>query len=168
MELQTTYWRKQVGELAAQAEEMRTLTTKVTADVAGPIKAQVTRGMKGLHKATPLHSLENLPAYSGDTAVPGQAKHRPSVSPPLHAFQPSWPRCCGSPGVDLSDLLLVPRMRRIQRQSVETYAVLHRLCSLLCQRLSAVAWLTQSLPVATIPEQPEISIVRHNVIDLCG
>ena len=52
MELQTTYWRKQVGELAAQAEEMRTLTTKVTADVAGPIKAQVTRGMKGLHKAT--------------------------------------------------------------------------------------------------------------------
>jgi hypothetical protein len=51
MELQTAYWRKQVGELAAQAGEMRTLTTKVTADVAAPIKAQVTRGMKGLHKA---------------------------------------------------------------------------------------------------------------------
>ena len=47
MELQTTYWRKQVGELASQAREMRTLTTKVTADVAAPIKAQV----KGLHKA---------------------------------------------------------------------------------------------------------------------
>ena len=52
MELQTTYWRNQVGELAAQAGEMHTLSTKVTADVASPIKAQVTRGMKGLHKAT--------------------------------------------------------------------------------------------------------------------
>ena len=51
IELQTAYWRQQVGELAAQAGEMRTLTTKVTADVAAPIKAQVTRGMKGLHKA---------------------------------------------------------------------------------------------------------------------
>jgi hypothetical protein len=52
MELQTTYWRKQVGELASQAGEMRTLTTRVTAEVAAPIKARVTRGMKGLHKAT--------------------------------------------------------------------------------------------------------------------
>jgi hypothetical protein len=51
MELQTAYWRKQVGELAAQAGEMRTLTTKVTADAAAPIEAQVTRGMKSLHKA---------------------------------------------------------------------------------------------------------------------
>jgi hypothetical protein len=52
MELQATYWRQQLGELAAQAGEMRTLSTKVTADVAAPIKAQVTRGMKVLHKAT--------------------------------------------------------------------------------------------------------------------
>lgn len=52
MELQAAYWRKQLGELAAQAGEMRTLTTKVTAEVAAPIKAQVTRGMKGLHMAT--------------------------------------------------------------------------------------------------------------------
>ena len=52
MELQTTYWRNQVGELAAQAGEMRTLSTNVTADVAAPIKAQVTRRMRGLHKAT--------------------------------------------------------------------------------------------------------------------
>ena len=53
MELQTTYWRKQVGELASQVGEMRTLTTKVTADVTAPtIEAQVTRGMQGLHKAT--------------------------------------------------------------------------------------------------------------------
>jgi hypothetical protein len=49
MELQTSYWRNQVGELAAQAGEMRTLSTKVTADVTAPIKAQVSRGMKGLH-----------------------------------------------------------------------------------------------------------------------
>jgi hypothetical protein len=52
MELQSTYWRKQVGELAFQAGEMRTLTTRVTAEVAAPIKARVTRGMKGLHKGT--------------------------------------------------------------------------------------------------------------------
>jgi hypothetical protein len=52
MELQAAYWRKQLSELATQAGEMRTLSTKVTADVAAPIKAQVTRGMKVLHKAT--------------------------------------------------------------------------------------------------------------------
>ena len=52
MELQTSYWRKQVGELASQAGEMRTLTSKVAADMAAPTMAQVTRGMKGLHKAT--------------------------------------------------------------------------------------------------------------------
>jgi hypothetical protein len=51
MELQTTYWRNQVGELAAQAGEMRTLSNKVTADVAAPIK-EVTRRVRGLHKAT--------------------------------------------------------------------------------------------------------------------
>jgi len=51
MELQTSYWRKQMGELASQAGEMRTLTTKVTADVTAPSRAQVTR-MRGLHKAT--------------------------------------------------------------------------------------------------------------------
>ena len=43
MELQAAYWRKQLGELAVQAGEIRTLSTKVTADVAAPIKAQVTR-----------------------------------------------------------------------------------------------------------------------------
>jgi hypothetical protein len=52
MELQTAYWRKQVGELAAQAGEVRTLATKVTADVSAPIKARVTRGVKSLQKAT--------------------------------------------------------------------------------------------------------------------
>ena len=61
MELQAAYWRKQLGELAAQAGEMRTLSTKVTADVAAPIKAQVTRGMKVLHKATEIHSTAAQP-----------------------------------------------------------------------------------------------------------
>ena len=51
MELQAVYWRKQLGELAAQAGEMCTLST-MTADVAAPIRAQVTRGIKGLQKAT--------------------------------------------------------------------------------------------------------------------
>ena len=32
MELQTTYWRKQVGELASQAGEMRALRTRVSGD----------------------------------------------------------------------------------------------------------------------------------------
>jgi len=51
MELQAAYWRKQLGELAAQAGEMRTLSARVTADVAAPIKTPQTRSMKGLHKA---------------------------------------------------------------------------------------------------------------------
>ena len=46
MELQATYWRKQLGELASQAGEMRTLSTKVATDVTAPIKAQVTRSMR--------------------------------------------------------------------------------------------------------------------------
>ena len=50
-ELQAAYWRKQVGALTAQAEEVRTLSTKVTADVAEPIKAQLTRGADGLGRA---------------------------------------------------------------------------------------------------------------------
>ena len=52
MELQTAYWRKQIGELASQAGEMRTLSSEVTGDVAATVRTQVTRGMKVLHKAT--------------------------------------------------------------------------------------------------------------------
>jgi hypothetical protein len=37
--------------LAAQAEEMRTLSAQVTADTAEPIRAHVTRGMEELRKA---------------------------------------------------------------------------------------------------------------------
>lgn len=43
MELQGAYWRKQLEALAAQAEEVRTLSTQVTADAAKPIKEQVMR-----------------------------------------------------------------------------------------------------------------------------
>ena len=43
MEVQAAYWRKRLRELKMQAEEVRALSTKVTADVAEPINAQVTR-----------------------------------------------------------------------------------------------------------------------------
>lgn len=51
MEVQGAYWRKQLDALAAQAEEMRTLSAQVTADTAEPIKAHVTRGMEEPRKA---------------------------------------------------------------------------------------------------------------------
>ena len=52
MELQGAHWRKQLDALAAQAEEVRTLSAKVTADATEPIKAQLTRGMEDLHRAS--------------------------------------------------------------------------------------------------------------------
>jgi len=45
MELHSTYWQKQLNTLKAQADEMRDLSTRVTADVAEPAKAQVKRGI---------------------------------------------------------------------------------------------------------------------------
>ena len=50
VELQATYWRKQFSALAAQAEEVRALSTKVTADTAEPVKAHVTSSMEELRK----------------------------------------------------------------------------------------------------------------------
>jgi hypothetical protein len=47
VELQTAFWRKQFGALTAQAEEVRELSTKVTADAAQAIKAHMTRGVNG-------------------------------------------------------------------------------------------------------------------------
>src|SRR5262245_45573965 len=44
MNLQAAYWRKQFGNLSAQAEELRALSTKVATSVTEPIKAQVTHG----------------------------------------------------------------------------------------------------------------------------
>jgi phasin len=51
MELHATYWRKQLSALTSQAEEMRALSTKVTANAAEPMKAQLQRGMEELNKA---------------------------------------------------------------------------------------------------------------------
>jgi hypothetical protein len=45
VEVQAAYWRKQFGELRMQAEEVRALSTKVTANVAEPIKAQATHSI---------------------------------------------------------------------------------------------------------------------------
>jgi len=44
VERQSAFWRQQFSVLTAQAEEVRALSTKVTADAAEPIKAQVKRG----------------------------------------------------------------------------------------------------------------------------
>lgn len=52
VELQAAYWRKQLSALAAQAEEVRALSTQVTADTAEPIKAHVTSSMEELRKAS--------------------------------------------------------------------------------------------------------------------
>jgi len=40
---QAAFWRKQFSVLTAQAEEVRALSTKVTADVAEPTKSQMAR-----------------------------------------------------------------------------------------------------------------------------
>ena len=46
VELQTAFWRKQFGALTAQAEEVRELSTKVTADAAEALKAHMARSAK--------------------------------------------------------------------------------------------------------------------------
>jgi hypothetical protein len=50
VELQAAYWQKQFSALTAQAEEVRALSTKVTAAAAEPIKAHVARGADELRK----------------------------------------------------------------------------------------------------------------------
>ena len=47
IELQAAYWRTQFGVMTAQAEEVRALSTNVTADAAEPIKLQMARGAGG-------------------------------------------------------------------------------------------------------------------------
>jgi len=44
VELQTAFWRKQFGTLTAQAEEVRELSTKVTADATEALKAHMANG----------------------------------------------------------------------------------------------------------------------------
>jgi phasin family protein len=51
VQLQADFWRKQFATLTDQAEEIRALSTKVTADAAQPIKAHVARGADRIVKA---------------------------------------------------------------------------------------------------------------------
>jgi phasin len=46
VELQSGYWKNQLGTLSAQAEELHALSTKIAADAFEPIKAQVARGLR--------------------------------------------------------------------------------------------------------------------------
>jgi hypothetical protein len=50
VELRAAYWRKQLSALAAQAEEVRALSTKVAAEMAAPIKEHVTRSLDELRE----------------------------------------------------------------------------------------------------------------------
>ena len=52
VEVQAAYWGNWLGTFAAQAEELRALSAKVTDNTAEPIKAHVTRGMNELRKAS--------------------------------------------------------------------------------------------------------------------
>ena len=52
VELQAAYWRKQMDALTSQAEEVRTLATKVAADTGAPTKEHVTRSMDEVRKTT--------------------------------------------------------------------------------------------------------------------
>jgi len=51
-ELQAAYWRMQFDALTAQADEVRALSTKMTAHAAEPVKAHVTRSMDEVRKAS--------------------------------------------------------------------------------------------------------------------
>ena len=50
VELRAIYWRKQFSVLAAQAEEVRQLSAQLATDIAGPIKAHVSRSMDNLRE----------------------------------------------------------------------------------------------------------------------
>ena len=47
VELKAAYWQKLLNTLTSQAEEVRVLSTKLTAHVAEPIKSQIARGADG-------------------------------------------------------------------------------------------------------------------------
>jgi phasin len=51
VQLQAAFWRNQFATLTDQAEELRALSTKVTADAAEPIKSHMARGADGTAKA---------------------------------------------------------------------------------------------------------------------
>jgi len=48
VEMPASYWRKRLSALAAQAEEFRSLSTKMATDMAAPINAHVTRSIEQL------------------------------------------------------------------------------------------------------------------------
>ena len=48
VELQTDHWQNQIDVLTAQAEEVRTLSTKVVADAGATLKEQAKRGVETL------------------------------------------------------------------------------------------------------------------------
>jgi phasin len=52
VELQAAHWRKQFDTLTSQGEEVRALSTKVTADAAKPIEIHVTNSMNELRKVS--------------------------------------------------------------------------------------------------------------------
>lgn len=51
VELHAAYWRKQIGTLTAQAEEVQALSTKVTADATEAFKAHMARGADKFKRA---------------------------------------------------------------------------------------------------------------------
>jgi len=44
VEMQSAYWRKQLGQLQAQAEEVKALLHRLNANVTEPIEAQMKPG----------------------------------------------------------------------------------------------------------------------------
>ena len=52
VELQTDHWQKQIDVLTAQAEEVRTLSSKVAAAAGAPLEEQVKRGVDELRKVS--------------------------------------------------------------------------------------------------------------------
>jgi hypothetical protein len=53
LDLQAAYWRNQSAALMGQAEELRALTTKTAADIAGPIDAHVPNTIDDVPKVPP-------------------------------------------------------------------------------------------------------------------
>ena len=68
-EVQAAYWRKTFATLTSQAEEVRTLSTMVTAAAAEPIKAHVTNGMEEMRKVQTERL--GLPVKSSELPRPG-------------------------------------------------------------------------------------------------
>lgn len=56
VELQAAFWRKQLGVLTAQAEEVRALSTRVTAAAVEPIKSQMPHGWTCVRTESSPHS----------------------------------------------------------------------------------------------------------------